>query len=61
MVHLTNFSLNVNSEKFKFDNESSNDLFIFKDFFEENNGDKRLLSQVFHNLQENGTDISKIQ
>jgi len=51
MAHLTNYTLNKNSEKYK----------IETDYENANDGNKRLLSNVFIVLQEMGVDIEDLR
>ena len=47
-MHLTNFSLNKNSEHYKAPDE---------DFMQDDTGSKRLLSSLYKQLQEEGHDV----
>lgn len=51
MAHLTNYTLNKFSDKYKIDS----------DFQESDAGNKRLLSKVFHTLRAMGVDISDLK
>jgi len=51
-MHLTNFSLNKNSENYKAPDEN---------FFDQNDGSKRLLTQLYRTLEEQGHDVAKIK
>ena len=52
-MHLTNFSLNKNSEDYK----APPDV----DFFDDATGSKRLLSSLYKTLAEEGHDVDKIK
>ncbi len=52
-MHLTNYSLNKNSDGYK----APPDI----DFFDDDTGSKRLLSSLFKTLQEEGHDVNKIK
>jgi hypothetical protein len=52
-MHLTNFSLNKNSEDYK----APPDV----DFFDDATGSKRLLSSLYKTLSEEGHDVDKIK
>jgi hypothetical protein len=52
-MHLTNYSLNKNSDGYKAPPEL--------DFFEDDTGSKRLLSSLYKTLAEEGHDVSKIK
>lgn len=51
-MHLTNYSLNKNSENYK-----APDV----DFLEDDNGSKRLLSSLYKTLQESNYDVDMIK
>ena len=51
-MHLTNFSLNKNSDTYKAPDE---------DFLTDDSGSKRLLSGLYKTLEEEGYDIDKIK
>ncbi len=51
-MHLTNFSLNKNSENYKAPDEN---------FMENNEGSKRLLSALWVTLEEQGHDVDLIK
>ena len=51
-IHLTNFSLNKNSENYQAPDE---------DFQDNNEGSKRLLSKWYQQLEEDGVDTSEIK
>lgn len=51
-MHLTNFSLNKNSENYKNPDEN---------FQENNEGSKRLLSSLWVTLEEQGHDVALIK
>lgn len=51
-MHLTNFSLNKNSENYKAPEE---------DFLNEDTGSKRLLSSLWKQLADEGHDVEKIK
>jgi len=51
-MHLTNFSLNKNSENYVAPKE---------DFLESDDGSKRLLSNLWKTLEEKGQDVSVIK
>ena len=51
-MHLTNFSLNKNSDTYKAPEE---------DFLTDDSGSKRLLSGLYKTLEEEGYDVVKIK
>eukprot|EP00347_Sterkiella_histriomuscorum_P023762 403333471 len=51
-IHLTNYSLNKNSENYKAPDEG---------FLEDDSGSKRLLSSLWKQLEEDGKDVAKIK
>ena len=51
-MHLTNFSLNKNSDNYKAPDEN---------FQENNDGSKRLLTQLYQTLEEQGYDVGTIK
>ena len=51
-MHLTNFSLNKNSDNFKAPED---------DFLNDDSGSKRLLSGLYKTMQEEGIDVDKIK
>ena len=51
-MHLTNYSLNKNSENYKAPDD---------DFLNDDNGSKRLLSSLYKTLEEAGHDVDKIK
>ena len=52
-MHLTNYSLNKNSDGYKAPPD--------QDFFDDDTGSKRLLSSLYKTLQEEGHDVNKIK
>jgi hypothetical protein len=52
-MHLTNFSLNKNSDQYKAPPD--------EDFLDDNTGSKRLLSSLYKTLSEEGHDVGKIK
>lgn len=52
-MHLTNFSLNKNSEQYKAPPD--------EDFLDDDTGSKRLLSSLYRTLRDEGHDVDKIK
>lgn len=61
-MHLTNFSLNKNSDKFvQPEGKQSRNKIVIDEFYKESTASKRLLSNVYKRLVEKGKDIRHLK